>query len=85
LAFGKTKSVDWMLVGQRVSSQPELKKHLLTTPASGTNNIYIGHAQSFSKQLLGNDFSKLSLKEGQGVVIDPNTGQIVARIYPTNW
>lgn len=85
LAFGKSTPVTWMVVSYTMTSMPELRRHLLTQTALGTNNVYVGHAHSLSDQLIGKDFPKVYLKEGEAVVFDPKTATIVGKINPANW
>lgn len=85
LAFGKSKPVTWMIVSYTMTSMPELRKHILAQPATGTNNVYVGHAHTLTDQLIGKEFPKIYLKEGEAVVFDPKTASVVGKINPTNW
>jgi len=85
LAFEKSVPVTWMTVSYSMKSMPELRKHILSIPNTGTNNIYVGHALTVSDQLLGKEFPKVYLKEGEAVVFDPKNGAIVGKINPASW
>ncbi len=85
LAFGKSKSVIWLVAGPQMSFAPEIKKAVETLPAPGTNNIFVGHANTLSNQMLGNIYPKIFLQEGEAVVFDPKTLSIVGRIHPSKW
>ncbi len=85
LAFGRSIPVTWMTVSYTMKSMPELRKHILTIPEAGKNNVYVGHAHTVSDQLLGKEFSKVYLREGEGLVFDPATVTIVGKITPANW
>jgi hypothetical protein len=78
LAFGKVTTVDWMVVrrGQFLS---KLDKELRSVPSTGIftktptgkNNIYVGHNITFTEFLVGKEFGRPSLEEGEALVIEP--------------
>jgi hypothetical protein len=78
LAFGKVTTVDWMVVrrGQFLS---KLDKELRSVPSTGIftktptgkNNIYVGHNNTFTEFLVGKEFGRPFLEEGEALVIEP--------------
>lgn len=78
LAFGKVTTVDWMVVrrGQFLS---KLDKELRSVPSTGIftktptgkNNIYVGHNITFTEFLVGKEFGRPFLQEGEALVIEP--------------
>jgi hypothetical protein len=85
LAFGKSIPVTWLVTAPTTRYMPELKKELLKAPAKGVNNIYVGHAHTLSDQMLGSEYPKIFLQEGEAVIFDPETKAIVGRIHPSKW
>jgi phosphohistidine phosphatase SixA len=79
IAFGNFVTVDWLLA-QRGRNQSVLDRYLKIPPEKGTNNIFIGHAITFSEGLLGNSWQKINLAEGEAIVIKPEFPIIVGRI-----
>ena len=88
LAFGKATVVDWMLVRTGIF-QVQLDKELRSIPSTGfftktpkgKNNVYVGHAQTFSAGVLGVDFRlfkrRINLKEGEAVIIEPGSPPMI--------
>jgi hypothetical protein len=80
LAFGLFTSVDWLVVRPGIL-QSQLEKELKSIPImgffnktpSGKNNVYVGHAVTFSSGVLSNDFPIVRLDEGEAVVIEPGS------------
>ncbi len=78
LAFGRATTVDW-LVARRGQGMPRLNQALRAVPStgwltktpSGKNNVFVGHAISFSEYLVGQEFGRVSLEEGEALVIEP--------------
>jgi hypothetical protein len=87
-AFGRATVVDWMIVRTGIF-QPQLDKQLRSTPSigffnkmpSGKNNVFVGHAQTFSQGVIGEEFKILSrriyLEEGEAVVIEPSSPPLI--------
>ncbi len=78
LAFARGVTVDW-LVAQRGRGMPRLNQALRAVPSTGgftptpkgTNNVYVGHAITFSEGLVGPEFGRHVLREGEALVIAP--------------
>jgi len=79
LAFENFITVDWLLA-HKGRSQSVLDRYLKTPPEKGTNNIFIGHAITFSEGLLGNSWQRINLAEGEAIVIKPEFPIVVGRI-----
>jgi hypothetical protein len=93
LAFGKVIAVDWMVLRPGSDRLTELERQLQSVPSTGffsrvpseKNNVYVGHAQTLTRRLVGPMLPRLSLAEGEGVVYDPKNGRYVGRINPSRW
>lgn len=93
LAFGKAIAVDWMVLRPGSDRLAELERQLQSVPSTGffsrtpseKNNVYVGHAQTLTRRLVGSMFPRLSLAEGEGVVYDPQNGRYLGRINPSRW
>jgi hypothetical protein len=80
LAFDRVTSVDWLVVRSGVLQAP-LEKELKSIPTtgffnkvpSGKNNVYVGHAITFTSGVLSNDFPIVRLVEGEALVIEPGS------------
>ena len=80
LAFGRFTSVDWLVVRPGML-QSQLENELKSIPVknffnrtpSEKNNVYVGHAITFTSGVLSNDFPIVKLDEGEAVVIDPES------------
>ncbi len=84
LAFGRHTTVDWMLVQPGVSNS-RLDKELRSVPSTGfftktptsKNNIFVGHAVTFSWGVLSPDWLFTSrikmIDEGEAVIIEPGS------------
>lgn len=78
LAFGKVAAVDWMVV-RRGQFMSRLDQELRSVPSTGfftktptgKNNIYVGHNITFTAYLVGKEFGRPSLEEGEALVIEP--------------
>ncbi len=78
LAFARGVTVDW-LVAQRGRGMPRLNQALRAVPSTGgftptptgKNNVYVGHAITFSEGLVGPEFGRHVLREGEALVIAP--------------
>jgi hypothetical protein len=78
LAFARGVTVDWLLA-QRGRSMPRLNQALRSVPSTGwftptptgKNNVYVGHAITFSEGLVGPEFGRHVLQEGEALVIEP--------------
>ncbi|MEY2800567.1 MAG: hypothetical protein RL513_151 [Pseudomonadota bacterium] len=78
LAFGRVTTVDW-LVARRGQGMPRLNQALRSVPStgfftktpSGKNNVFVGHNITFSEQLVGPEFGRPHLEEGEALVIEP--------------
>jgi phosphohistidine phosphatase SixA len=79
LAFKKYKTVDWLLA-HRGQPQRTLDKYLKKVPQPGTNNIFIGHAITFSTGLLGSSWQRIDLAEGEAIIIKPEFPIVVGKI-----
>jgi phosphohistidine phosphatase SixA len=79
LAFGNFIIVDWLLA-HRGKEQTTLSRYLKISPEKGKNNIFIGHAITFSEELLGNPWQRVHLDEGEALVIKPESATIAGRL-----
>ena len=88
LAFDRFTTVQWLLVRPGVY-QPELDRALRSIPSTGffnkiptdKNNVFVGHGVTFSPGVIGSDFPKVGLAEGEAVIIEPGTSfKILGRI-----
>jgi phosphohistidine phosphatase SixA len=79
LIFGQYHVVDWLLA-HRGQQQVILDSRLKESPKPKTNNVFIGHALTFSDGLLGNSWQRISLAEGEAVIIKPEFPIIIGRI-----
>ncbi len=78
LAFARGVTVDWLLA-QRGRGMPRLNQALRAVPSTGgfnptptgKNNVYVGHAITFSEGLVGPEFGRHVLREGEALVIEP--------------
>jgi hypothetical protein len=78
LAFARGVTVDWLLA-QRGRGMPRLNQALRAVPSTGgftptptgKNNVYVGHAITFSEGLVGPEFGRHVLREGEALVIAP--------------
>lgn len=78
LAFGRVTAVDW-LVARRGQGMPRLNQALRSVPStgwltkapSGKNNVFVGHNITFSEGLVGQEFGRPHLEEGEALVIEP--------------
>lgn len=78
LAFARVVTVDWLLA-QRGRGMPQLHQALRSVPSTGwftktptgKNNVYVGHAITFSEGLVGQEFGRYVLQEGEALVIEP--------------
>jgi hypothetical protein len=78
LAFARGVTVDWLLA-QRGRGMPRLNQALRAIPSTGgftptptgKNNVYVGHAITFSERLVGPEFGRHVLREGEALVIEP--------------
>ncbi len=78
LAFGRVTTVDW-LVARRGQSMPRLNQALRSVPStgwftktpSGKNTVFVGHNITFSEALVGQEFGRPRLEEGEALVIEP--------------
>jgi hypothetical protein len=78
LAFARGVTVDWLLA-QRGRGMPRLNQVLRAIPSTGgftptptgKNNVYVGHAITFSEGLVGPEFGRHVLREGEALVIAP--------------
>lgn len=78
LAFGRVTTVDW-LVARRGHAMPRLNQVLRSVPStgvftktpSGKNNVFVGHAITFAETLVGQEFGRASLEEGEALAIEP--------------
>ena len=78
LAFARVATVDWLLA-QRGRSMPRLYQALRAVPSTGwftqtptgKNNVYVGHAITFSEGLVGPELGRHVLQEGEALVIEP--------------
>lgn len=78
LAFARGVTVDWLLA-QRGRGMPRLNQALRSVPSTGwftqtptgKNNVYVGHAITFSEGLVGPEFGRHMLQEGEALVIEP--------------
>ena len=84
LAFGRHTTVEWMMV-QEGKSNSRIDKELRSVPSTGfftktptgKNNIFVGHAITFSWGVLSPDWglftSRIQLDEGEAVIIEPGS------------
>jgi hypothetical protein len=80
LAFGRFTSVDWLVVRPGVL-QSQLDKELKSIPSTGVftktptgkNNVFVGHAVTFTSGVLSSDFPAVGLAEGEAVIIEPGS------------
>jgi len=78
LAFGRVATVDWMVV-RRGQFMSRLDKELRSVPSTGfftktptgKNNIYVGHNLTFTAFMVGKEFGRPFLEEGEALVIEP--------------
>jgi len=78
LAFARVVTVDWLLA-QRGRSMLRLHQALRAVPSTGwftqtptgKNNVYVGHAITFSEGLVGPELGRYMLQEGEALVIEP--------------
>lgn len=80
LAFDKFTSVDWLVVRPRIlQSQLDLELKsvpstgLFTKTPTGKNNVFVGHAVTFTTGVLSSNFPTVDLDEGEAVVIEPGS------------
>lgn len=91
LAFGTVIVVDWMVLRPGSDRLSELERQLQIVPSTGffsrkpseKNNVYVGHAQTLTRSLVGLTLPRLFLAEGEGVVYDPQTRRYLGRIDPS--
>lgn len=88
LAFDRFTTVQWLLVRPGVY-QPELDRALRSIPSTGffnktptgKNNVFVGHGVTFSPGVIGSDFPKVRLAEGEALVIEAGSSpKILGRI-----
>ena len=88
LAFDRFTTVRWLLVRPGVY-QPELDSALRSIPSTGffnktptgKNNVFVGHGVTFSPGVIGSDFPKVGLAEGEALVIEAGSSpKILGRI-----
>ena len=84
LAFGRHTTVDWMMVQSGVSNS-RLDIELRSVPSTGfftktptgKNNIFVGHAVTFSWGVLSPDWglftTRIKIDEGEAVIIEPGS------------
>ena len=80
LAFGKFTTVDWLVVRPRVL-QSQLDSELKSVPSTGLftktptgkNNVFVGHAVTFTPGVLSSDFPTVGLAEGEAIIIEPGS------------
>ena len=84
LAFGTHTTVDWMMVQSGVSNS-RLDIELRSVPSTGfftktptgKNNIFVGHAVTFSWGVLSPDWglftTRIKIDEGEAVIIEPGS------------
>ena len=78
LAFGRVTTVDWLVV-RRGQGMARLNQALRSVPStgfftktpSGRNNVFVGHAITFAEHLVGQEFGRPHLEEGEALVIEP--------------
>ena len=93
LAFGTVIAVDWMVLRPGSDRLTELERQLQSVPSTGffsrtpseKNNVYVGHAQTLTRSLVGSTLPRLFLAEGEGVVYDPQNRRYLGRINPSRW
>lgn len=84
LAFGRHTTVDWMMVQPGLLNS-RLDKELRSEPSTGfftktptgKNNIFVGHAVTFSWGVLSPDWglfaTGIKVEEGEAVIIEPGS------------
>ena len=78
LAFGRVTTVDWLVV-RRGQGMARLNQALRSVPStgfftktpSGRNNVFVGHAITFAEHLVGQEFGRPHIEEGEALVIEP--------------
>lgn len=78
LAFGRVTTVDWLVV-RRGQGMARLNQALRSVPStgfftktpSGKNNVFVGHAITFAEHLVGQEFGRPHIEEGEALVIEP--------------
>lgn len=78
LAFGRFTTVEWLLI-RPGTFQSQLDRELRSVPSTGffnktptgKNNVFVGHAVTFSSGNLSRELSGVILSEGEALIIEP--------------